>query len=149
MQMRVGDGAAANQVYRLFIGEATTDGAGVVGSFKWYGIRARAIGITASWAASSFVTLNHNLGYPGEQISVEVFIAPTSAAQHGYQPLTAASPDWVNISSNRDITISNFGRLQSVISTSNSINIVPSGGGAPVAITPANWTLRAVARRNW
>lgn len=149
MQMGVGNGTTADTVYRIFVGEATTDGAGVVGSFTWYGIRGRATGVTASWAASSFATANHNLGYPGEQLSVEVFIAPTSSAQHGYQPLTSAAPDWVNISSSRDITLSSYGRLQTVISTSNSINIVPMGGGAPVAITPANWTMRYVIKRNW
>lgn len=148
MQMGVGDGTTVSTVYRVFVGEATTNGSGVVSSFRWYGIRGRATA-TTTFAASSAFQFQHYLGYPGDQLSVEVFIAPTSTTQHGYLSLASATPDWVNISSNRDITISNLGRLITSVNTSNSINIVPYGGGAPVAITPGNWTMRVVVKRNW
>lgn len=149
MQMRVGGGATVNQVYRLFIGEATTSGAGVVSSFVWYGIRGRAFFDSFAFAASSTGTFNHNLGYTGDQISVEVFIAPQTTTQNGYLSVSSGTPDWVNVSSNRDFTISNSGRTQTLVHTSNSINIVPKGGGAPVAINPVNWLMRLVVKRNW
>jgi hypothetical protein len=147
--MRVGDGAAANQVYRLFIGEATTSGAGVVSSFVWYGIRGRANGGTTGFSNSSQIAVDHNLGYRGDQLSADVYIVPTSTTENGYLPLTSSTPDWLNISGSRDIAVSFRDRTRVNVSTSNSINIVPKGGGAPVAITSVNWTMRIVAKRNW
>jgi hypothetical protein len=149
MQMRVGDGAAANQVYRLFIGEATTSGAGVVSSFVWYGIRGRANGGTTGFSNSSQIAVDHNLGYRGDQLSADVYIVPTSTTENGYLPLTSSTPDWLNISGSRDIAVSFRDRTRVNVSTSNSINIVPKGGGAPVAITSVNWTMRIVVKRNW
>jgi hypothetical protein len=149
MTMRLGDGASSSTVYRVFVGEATTGGGGTVTSFIWYNIRGQYYDSARVFTTSAAYTINHNLGLGGPMLEVDAYITPISTTENGYSPLSAASPDWVNIGSNRDITFSTKGRNQIVVSTSNSINIVPAAGGAPVAITPANWYLYVTVKRKW
>lgn len=62
MIAKVGDGSTAAQTYRVFIGEAVTDGSGVT-SVVNYAIRGRYRSVdTAMPSSASTTTLNHNIG---------------------------------------------------------------------------------------
>jgi hypothetical protein len=149
MQMRVGDGTTSTGVYRVFVGEATTDGAGLVSSFIWYNIRGQYFSGSSPINAGTKYTFDHNLGIGGFFLDIRAYIVPHSTTQNGYAPLTSATPQWVDLSTCEGVTVSAKGRNQVVVSTGSNINLVPEAGGAPVAITGSNWYLYVTVKRKW
>lgn len=67
MTMKVGNGAAATQVFRVFTGEVTVAG-GVVTAIVWYALRGRYYSGRFAVAVSNTYTQSHNLGYPPEMV---------------------------------------------------------------------------------
>lgn len=105
MTMKAGDGAAANQVYRVFIGKVTVAG-GVVSAITWFALMGRAQITGTTLAANTRVNASHNLGVPPATWSVSVRFTATqnnyaagdevpvqAVVNTSYQPITSASAD--------------------------------------------------------
>lgn len=66
MTMKVGNGAAATQTYRVFVGEVTVAG-GVTTAITWYALMRQYVSAsTALPAAATAQSFNHNIGIPPE-----------------------------------------------------------------------------------
>jgi hypothetical protein len=95
---KVGNGATASQVYRIFVGECVVI-ANVVATFLWYGLNGRFhhnSGATITPAIT--YTINHHLGGNSDYYKVEVgyrafgnyYLSPPQ----GYQSTSASSTSW-------------------------------------------------------
>lgn len=60
---KVGDGSAANQTYRVFVGQVTVSGS-VVSAITWYALRGRYESPWFAVAASTAYARSHNIGTP-------------------------------------------------------------------------------------
>jgi hypothetical protein len=150
MTMKVGNGATATQVWRVFVGTALTGGGGTVVAILWWAVRGAWRGSLSTLTASTQTTHTHNIGVPWNLITPQLFLTPQgSGVQNGWNGVGAADPDFVSVGSGTQISYSCANTTQLRIATSNSISVVPGGGGAPVAITPANWYLYSLAYRNF
>lgn len=59
---KVGDGSAANQTYRVYVGQVTVSG-GVVSVITWYALNGRYVGVVgSSYTFSTAYSFSHNLG---------------------------------------------------------------------------------------
>lgn len=147
---KVGDGSAANQAYRVYVGQVTVAG-GVVTAITWYALNGEYRGsISAVPAAGTRSVLNHNIGVPAEMLRGEVMVENITT-QGGW---TAGQVvPWVTSSAagGRSVPGPNFESptALSVVSGSNVAIIINSTTGTEVTGTPANWRVRVSASRGW
>lgn len=147
---KVGDGSAANQAYRVYVGQVTVAG-GVVTAITWYALNGEYRGsISAVPVAGTRSVLNHNIGVPAEMLQGEVMVENITT-QGGW---TAGQVvPWVTSSAagGRSVPGPNFesSTALSVVSGSNAAIIINSTTGTEVNGTPANWRVRVSASRGW
>lgn len=149
---KVGNGSAANQTYRVFVGQVTV-AAGVVSAITWYAINGIYIG---PWTAtlpgvSTAVSRNHNIGTHPAQSELIVECTTTDA---GYavgdrivSPMTTGT-----YGSNTDLTIQVWANTLSTGFVTNGGNafIAPNKTtGGVLVLTAASWKYRIVSRRGW
>lgn len=149
---KVGNGSAANQTYRVFVGQVTV-AAGVVSAITWYAINGIYIG---PWTAtlpgvSTAVSRNHNIGTHPAQSELIVECTTTDA---GYavgdrivSPMTTGT-----YGSNTDLTIQVWANTLSTGFVTNGGNafIAPNKTtGGILVLTAASWKYRIVSRRGW
>ena len=146
--MTVGNGSAAAQTYRVFVGEAVT-GASSVTSTVGYAYQGRAVFEQATLAVGTTYAFGTNIGTPnqvltgwlecktaelgyvvGESIGVTWAVNPYSAAQSVY------------------MTLVNRNRAD-VVTGTTYIGTTSKSGATGVGLTPANWKVRATASRGW
>lgn len=147
MSGKVGNGATAAQVYRVFVGQVTVAGGVVSGTIVWYALQGRYdSGYTNTIPISATTSRNTNLGVVP---MVAQFLAKCLTAEGGY----AVNDTTTNF------LISNGSYIvpAQIICTENTA-AVPIGINARVtnkstqadfAVTPANWAYRIVATRGW
>lgn len=147
MQMKVGNGSTASQVWRVFVGRVTVAG-GVVTAITWYGLMGRYdSGYTSSIpGASTTVTKNHNLGVEPNQKTIEIKNLITEqgwAVGECGTPVTnggALSPFGL---STTDLVIS------FITGNTNSFYLQNKSTGTFQPLTSANWAYRLTASRGW
>lgn len=147
---KVGDGSAANQTYRVFVGQVTVAG-GVVTAITWYALKGEYRGSIATVpAAGTRSVLNHNIGVPASMLRGEVMIENITT-QGGWT--TGQVVPWVTSSAStvRNVPGPNFesSTALSVVSGSNAAIVLNSTTGTEVIGTPANWRVRVSASRDW
>ena len=153
MTMKVGNGAAAVQVYRVFVGEVTVAG-NVVTAITWYALMGRYTSADTAFAAvGTKTTFNHNLG-----IQYGVEIVPEMICQtgeHGWVAGEIATPVpyyvpggsyiWTTPGQGNDTR-----NACSYTTGANGVSgIVVKTTGALTSIAAANWKLRISAYRKW
>lgn len=147
---KVGDGSAANQTYRVFVGQVTVSG-NVVTAITWYALRGLYRGsISAVPTAGTRSVLNHNIGVPPSMLRGEVMVENITT-QGGWT--AGQMVPWVTSSAagGRSVPGPNFesSTALSVVSGSNVAIIINSTTGTEVTGTPANWRVRVSASRGW
>lgn len=152
MTGKLGDGSAANQVWRMFVGQVTVSG-GVVSAIVWYALRGE---YRAPWTAtlpgvSTAVSRNHNIGVHPETSELILDCTTTDA---GYavgdrivSPLTTGA--W---GSSTDISIHVWASSLSTGFTTGASNAFTASNkttGVLSGLTAASWRYRIVSRRGW
>lgn len=149
MIMKVGNGSAASQVYRVFVGEVTVAG-GVVTAITWYALRGRyraPLGGSAYPAAATRVTFAHNLGVPNP---IAQHIMQCIATDLGFS--VGESVDVGSFSSSTGtVNRALFNdRLEvGMIDNAATPYTVNRATAAFAAITRANWNYRPKVTRSW
>ena len=149
---KVGDGSAANQAYRVYVGQVTVSG-GVVSAITWYALRGQ---YRSAWTAtlpgvSTAVSRNHNIGTHPEQSELIIECTTTDA---GYaagdrivSPLMTGA-----YGSNTDISVQMWANSLStgfVTNVTNALIAPNKSSGGVVTLTAASWRYRIVSRRGW
>ena len=144
---KVGDGSAANQAYRVYVGEVTVS-ASVVSAIVWYALRGEAVVETGTLAVSTAYALNHYIGASPRRVTMAIVNVTTE--------LNWVPGDEIQVQPNyNDGTASRvFGmgaqRLAARIVTGPQVLIVPNGSASTLGpITMANWKFRLYLGRGW
>lgn len=148
MVMKVGNGAAATQVYRVFVGEVTVAG-GVVTAITWYALQGRYRSQFSSCSVGLVTSSNDNLG--GQQKNIKFFLKCTTAEfNYGVGDIVQDHLNH-NISGAYGVVPVADGRNTSktVISGSLFAAIPDKSSGAVSALTPANWQQSILVERGW
>jgi len=155
MQMKVGDGAAATSVWRVFVGEVTVAG-GVVTAITWYALRGRYRSATTATlpAAGAVATFAHNIGINSDAILGGMsFFAVNTTTEFNWAVGSVVTPM-------ATVTGTGLPTAAHGINSSTSASVV--GGvngtgwqhinrttGASVQLTRANWSYYATVSRGW
>lgn len=150
MTMKVGNGASADQTFRVFIGEAVTAG-GVVTSVRNYALNGIYYSSLQTITASGQLLLNANMGFT--PYNLELFLVNQSASlgynvgdyvlTNSQHNRTDGTPIGTSI-----ILTSTILQLRYSVST-NCFSIANATTGLSANITNANWKLRILAKRGW
>ena len=144
---KVGDGSAANQAYRVYVGQVTVS-AGVVSAIVWYALNGRyEVSGVALPGVGTATSRNHNIGVPPRIRSVSIVC--------GTAELNYAVGDEVPV-----WTENNGGTLTPSLVVASALSIATVRGstatlllnkttGVSANITPANWTYKFQAQRGW
>ena len=149
----VGNGSAANQTYRVFIGEVTVAGA-VVTAITWYALLGR---YTSAFVlnlpnVSTATLFSHNLGtieiYGSRVLEIEC-----TTIDNGYavgDRLTNISAYNAGTGQSSPVTIDVTSRISAQYATSGSQPlVVPKTGGAFALLTQNSWKYRMLLFRGW
>lgn len=148
MTMKAGDGAAAAQVYRVFVGEVTV-ASNVTTAIVWYALMGRYdSGYTNTIpAAGTLTTKNHNIGIVPTDVELlwQCLSADLNYAVGDVVRMTTYAAAGVDYASGV-MTALTIGWT-----TGSSASGVLSNKttGSPSTITAANWAYRFVANRGW
>lgn len=143
----VGDGSAANQTYRVFVGEVTVSGS-VVTAITWYALRGKYQSDLQTVTALTLAIANHNIGVVPKSVRV---VLVNQTTEYGYSAgdevdLTAVA----NIGGSTNHGVSTRIRQNSIgVTTANGISIVRADTGAVANLTLGNWAFRAYVQRGW
>ncbi len=149
MQMKVGNGTTAAQVWRVFVGEVTVSG-GVVTAITWYALMGRYVGawVATLPAASAAVSVNHNIGTVDIDPRLEV---QCTTAEFGYavgDTVTEVNGNTGGVAT--PISIVRTARtLGFTVTPTGSLLVLNKTTGANATMTLASWRYRLVAQRGW
>lgn len=148
MKMKVGNGATATQVYRVFIGEVMVAG-GVVNAITWYALMGRYHGVFVNTLPSvaTAISINHNLGTSENKVQLDLkcLIADDGYAvgdiivAMGSQGGTIVSPT----------TLWNTYKTAGFTTGSTQWGYTSKTTGANEAPTLASWAYRLKVERSW
>lgn len=149
MSMKVGNGSAAVQTWRVFVGEAATDGGAVISTVA-YAYQGRSVTADQTvGAAASLQTHNHNLGIAPMRAEVfarcgvadlnyaigDVVANPTTeGGGGGYAPFTV-------------LIARNAASMR--LGSSTALRLINNTTGGLNAATSASWALFVRADRGW
>lgn len=142
---KLGNGAAAVQTYRVYVGQATTNGANVVSSITWYALMGRFQSADNTITAATPITAAHNLGLAPQAIQFKLVCTTTDGGwavgdEVGFTCMEGASQG-------NGITIGSDITSVFAIPAVNSIYLSNKSTGAVFAITLASWNCRMLATR--
>lgn len=144
---KVGDGSAANQTYRVFVGEVTVAG-GVVSAITWYALRGQYQSGLQTVTALTLVSVNHNIGVTPRYVRT---VLVNQTTEYGY-----AVDDEVDLMSVANIgagvnhgVSTRIGRNRIAVTTANGISIVRADTGSVAALTLNRWRTRSYVQRGW
>lgn len=149
MTMKVGNGAAASQVYRVFVGEVTVAG-GVVSDITWYALMGRYLSADTAFPADGTAFAgNHNIGVSLMLTPPQCFFVCQSA-DSGYAAgdVIVAGAYAGALSYNSQLTISLTAKVVSC-DLGGNINIQHKSTGANTYPTKANFKYRFAVQRGW
>lgn len=150
MTMKVGDGAAATQTYRVFVGEVTVAG-GVVTVITWYALMGRYVGTTATLAINTSYALSHNIGVLPHKSFVRLVCDTTNLGYAVGDEVDGSSFIQPQSSANSGATGSLSGRntFNFVTASANPISLTNLSTRANGTVTMASWKMRLYADRGW
>lgn len=150
MTMKVGDGATANQAYRVFIGEAITSG-GVVTSVVNYALNGiYDSGYTATLPSANTITSrNHNIGI--EPLKREMILRCTTA-EFGYA-IGDTITRWMGLDAGSRYGTNSIVATKNTVYTksynSNNYDVLRNDASTSAVLTLANWEYKFTAERGW
>jgi hypothetical protein len=109
---KLGDGANANQVWRVYVGQVTVSG-GVVSAITWYALRGRYESAWFAVSANTTYAKNHNLGMP--VLDYCVLFSESSSGTNARRPVDRTS------SSSIGMYISAIGATGVTVNTSANV----------------------------
>lgn len=146
----LGNGSAAPQVYRVYVGEVTVSG-GVVSAIIWYAIRGKYVGSWTATLPTSVTTVSHNLGVKSTDSFVEAECTTSDAGfQIGDQMRPGAGngtyggPMWPVIAAKTR-------NASAIVPATNNhwVAINYSTQAVAIPLVAASWKYRLVANRGW
>lgn len=144
---KVGDGSAANQTYRVFVGEVTVAG-GVVSAITWYALRGQYQSGLQTVTALTLVSVNHNIGVTPRYVRTVLVNETTEYGYAGDDEVDLMSVANIGAGTNHGLSIRI--RPNSIgIVTGNGISIVRADTGAVAALTLSRWRTRSYVQRGW
>lgn len=154
MQMQVGNGSAASQVYRVFAGEVTV-ASNVVSAITWYALMGRYVSADQSFASvGTKTTFSHNLGLQTGVSAKAQAVCQT--AEGGWvageiaDNLVAGWNPGTYIATFSPVGVDTRNTCSYTTGTSYLfITINKTNGNALIPPTAANWKLRMIVRRDW
>jgi len=150
MKAYLGNGSTAPEVFVVLVGEAATDGSGVISTVA-YAYNGRFVSAFTNTlpAASAYTSANHNIGVKPhtaklviENISTELGYAVGDQITEGHMAIYSAAHVPVPIVT----TAKNIGFQ---LPTSTSLEVLSRTAGVPTQVTRANWKYAFVADRGW
>lgn len=144
---KVGDGSAANQAYRVYVGEVTVS-AGVVSAIVWYALRGEAVVETGTLSTGTAYALNHYIGTIPRRVTMAL-VNVTSDAGWNTGDEVQLPPNYDNGSTSRLFGAAAQKLAARIVIGANAL-AVPNGSTAVLsAITMANWKFRLYLGRSW
>lgn len=148
---KVGNGSAAAQAYRVYVGEVTIAG-NVVTAITWYQLLGR---YTGPWVAtlpgtSAVISQNHNLGVMPADSRLQLL---NTTNDNGY--VVGQIVNGVMTTENGGpytFTVLPFNTRLAVSAATGNRNgmlLINGGGGGGASLTAASWSYRFIANRNW
>lgn len=145
---KVGNGSSAVQTYRLFIGEATTNGSGVTAVVN-YAIQGRYQSAAAAIAINTKYSYSANIGVTPRVFDVYMVNTSTDLGYAVGDIVKVAASDTDSLAS-RAVTPWVSGRNTVNVSTGNgTVSGNHANGGAGGAMTYSKWNHYVVADRGW
>jgi hypothetical protein len=150
---KVGNGASASQVYRVYVGEVTVSGGGVTTAIIWYQVLARYVGAWVATLPTSSVAIsaNHYLGtiefrgwWEAECTTNDVGYVVGERIDLHVNGLSGTSVYPIAIRKTRLIM-----GTATTNGSATPILIAPAAGGAGTALTNASWKYRFIGIRSW
>jgi hypothetical protein len=147
---KVGNGATADQVYEVCIGECPHTAGVWSGTIVWYAIKRTYMSPNTAWpAAGTAVSVNHNIGNSLCEAPVIEVVCLT--AEQGFAIGDVIVPYTLSTGSNISPLIPRKTRLTAGFTTGSvgSLEALNATTGAIVALTPANWSYRITVGAGW
>jgi hypothetical protein len=146
MQGKVGNGSAAVQRYRVYVGEVTVSGS-VVTAITWYALQGRyELSGVALPGATTTTSANHNLGVMPKRYDVVIVCA---SANNGYAVGDEARIV-ENASGSNYFSPIRINRLaMSTVTAATNLIALNISTGASVNLTRSNFTYTFRAERGW
>ncbi|CAB4165322.1 hypothetical protein UFOVP833_48 [uncultured Caudovirales phage] len=150
MKGYLGNGATAPQVYVVFVGEAATDGTGVISTvaYAYNGRYENAFTATLPGVGVT-VSANHNIGVKPQ---IATFLIECTTIDAGY----AVGEQIINPGvDNAGITYQSPPHCTAKVmartsgSGSTGTSLISATTGAPTPATAANWKYKSIAQRGW
>lgn len=145
MTMKVGNGASADSVNRVFLGEAVTAG-GVVTGVVNYALNGLFISGLSSYAASSNTSYNNNIGSQFNKSTLKFKCLTTQLGYAVGEIIEIAGSGEINGNATISIVDRN---VATVTLHSNTMRFVDRGIFSYGTITPANWNKFIEVKRGW
>jgi hypothetical protein len=150
MKGYLGNGSTAAQAYVVFVGEAATDGTGVISTvtYAYNGRYASAFTNTVP-AASAYTSANHNIGVKPSRAKL---IIENISAELGYAVGDQISEGHSGIYSTVYVPIPIVATDKTIgfqLPVTTSFTLFTRTGGIPTQITRASWKYGFVADRGW
>jgi len=151
MKGYLGNGSTAAEAFVVMVGEAATDGSGVISTVAYaYNGRFVSAFTTTLPGAATFTSANHNLGI---KPNVAKFIVENVTPEHGYSAGDQITEGHASAYSTLYIPMP-------VVTTSNLIGIqlgqsagyvvtIRTSGVTTASVTPGSWKYAFVADRGW
>ena len=149
---KVGNGSVATQTYRVYIGEAVTNGSGVT-SVVHYALQGRyQSSFTATLPSpSTAVAFNHNLGWSNILGRPQLIARCTTIdASYAVNDLLYDLQTNDSVSYDRPFTfVLTSAKAMQMATGNGAARAVPKGGGAIVGLTLASWSYAVNLSRGW
>lgn len=148
MQMKVGNGSTASQVWRVFVGEVTVSG-GLVTAIAWYALMGRYERTQTMPAANTPLSFSHNLGAKPD-IWKMVWVCGTAQAGLAVGDELDIVSVMYNTSPNNQASTMLVARMAATyLLSSTAVAIYQANGSGFLTITPSQFTVKLVAQRGW
>lgn len=142
MTMKVGDGAAVTQKWRVFVGEAATDGTTVISTVA-YAYQGRYMTAWANTVPSGPATASHNIGVTDLNLGFHLKNLTTEA---GY----VADEIVTQMLNNNYSPVSHYHTRNGMkVGYGTTASVATAGTSNSTLITLANWAYRFIASRAW
>jgi hypothetical protein len=142
---KVGNGSAAAQTYRVFVGEVTV-ASSVVSAITWYALMRRAYLRDTGTPSTTRLSKNHNLGVPPNKWTVEIECQTTDL---NYAVLDRVPVEQLTNAGSAAITTSVDRLSVGVISNTGGLYLNNKTTASQLAYTAANWDTIFTIGTDW
>lgn len=150
MRGYLGNGSTAPQTDLVFVGEAATDGTGVISTVEYAYNGQYASAFTATLpAANTYTSASHNIGVKPR---VAKLVIENTTTEHGYAVGEQVTEGHMAIYSTNHVPVPMITTGKTVgiqLPTSTSLVLFSRSGGVPTQVTLASWKYAFIAERGW